>query len=113
MNIVQSPAKIERKEAEGLEITWKLGEEAILVTAEKLRRACPCAKCKEERGDGSHDTPLTPKKGSLNVISHSKGEQLALSKIWSVGNYALGIQWGDGHDDGIFPFKLLHELSVG
>ncbi|MCB0329134.1 MAG: DUF971 domain-containing protein [Bdellovibrionales bacterium] len=105
------PLKIERNKDEGLYITWELGKPAKLITSEMLRRACPCANCREERGDKSHSTPLTPKRSMLTVVSHTRNEQLELSEIWGVGNYALGVRWGDGHDDGIYTFNLLAELS--
>lgn len=106
------PVQIQRSEQDGLYITWEVGDSQVLVSAEALRRSCPCAACKEARGEGNHDQPLSPKKKtSLQVISHTREEELSLKEIWPIGNYALGLRWADGHDDGIYTFSLLHELS--
>lgn len=32
-------------------------------------------------------------------------------KITPLGNYALGISWNDGHSAGIYPYRLIKELS--
>ena len=108
------PTKIERLENQGLRIEWPEGGSSILLPVELLRRNCPCALCREKRGEGNHDTPLTPKKSvsRLQVLSHTRDEELTLQRIWSVGNYAIGIEWGDGHDDGIYTFSLLQELCT-
>lgn len=109
-----APLKIERKEQAGLLLTWRKDTTPVLLPAERLRQSCPCAVCREERGEGNHSAPLgpslKPKKSALQVISHAKEEQLALVEIWAVGNYALGIRWGDGHDDGIYTFEYLWGL---
>ncbi len=95
---------------EGLEITWQNGEVHQL-SSQLLRQNCPAADSKLERGDLSHDTPLTPRKSSLKVIKHDAEEQTSLQEIWGVGNYAIGIRWADGHDSGIYPYTLLYEIA--
>jgi DUF971 family protein len=120
--VMPKPQQIVRKEHLGLEVQWFGEDQPRVIPSENLRRACPCASCREERGEGSHDTPISPrqvennlkggkKPSSLQVVSHTKDEQLTLESIWAVGNYALGMRWGDAHDDGIYPFELLYELS--
>jgi ATP-binding protein involved in chromosome partitioning len=107
------PIKIERLENRGLQIEWPEMGTSILLSVELLRNNCPCAVCREKRGEGNHDAPLTPQKrvSRLQVISHSRDEELSLQKIWPIGNYAIGMQWGDGHDDGIYTFDLLQRLT--
>lgn len=107
------PTKIERLETRGLLIEWSEAGRSVVLPVELLRSNCPCALCREKRGEGNHDTPLTPKKSvsRLQVISHTRDEELNLQRIWPIGNYAIGIQWGDGHDDGIYTFGLLRELT--
>jgi len=34
-----------------------------------------------------------------------------LTRGWSVGNYALGLAFSDGHDTGIYTFKALRGLA--
>lgn len=104
-----TPKKIERQK-HALVIVWENGAAATL-SAQKLRDNCPCAGCREKRGDSSHATPITSKPKMLKVISHSAEESLSLTQIWAIGNYALGIRWADGHDDGIYTWELLYQLT--
>ena len=105
-----TPTEITRDARNGLTISWRDGSKSYIPT-ELLRRECPCASCKEQRGDTSHAKPLTSKKRGLTVIQNTIEEQLDLKEIWVVGQYALGMKWGDGHDSGIYPFSLLFELG--
>ena len=104
------PTQITRDARNGLTMTWRDGSSSRIST-ELLRRECPCASCKEQRGDTSHAKPLTSKKRGLTVIQNTIEEQLDLKEIWVVGQYALGMKWGDGHDSGIYPFSLLFDLG--
>ena len=36
---------------------------------------------------------------------------IRLTRIWSVGNYALGLAFSDGHDTGIYTFKALRAMQ--
>lgn len=113
--MVETPSKIRRVPGQGLEIQWR-SSPAVLIPNQQLRANCPCALCREQRGDESHAKPLTgtpARKSMLKVIEHTKDESLALQEIWAVGSYALGMRWGDGHDSGIYNFELLKQLSSG
>jgi len=96
----------------GLEMYFNNGE-LISISNDTLRKNCPCASCLEKRGNSNHSTPLTPKTGRslLKVISATSEEELNLEKIWILGNYALGMKWGDGHDTGIYTFEYLTSLA--
>lgn len=109
-----SAAPDERPPGSGLQIEWSDGTTTAL-SSEMLRRNCPCASCREERGEGSHSQPLSaqPRGGRLRVIAATGAEQTDLVQVWPVGNYAIGILWGDRHDSGIFSFGLLRELAGG
>jgi len=112
------PQAIRRIAGEGVEVQWS-DSVTHLLTNELLRRQCPCAECRELRGEGAgHARPLTPvsveKKGKsslLRVVEHEKQEELQLERIWGVGNYAIGMVWGDGHDSGIYTYYYLRELG--
>ena len=104
------PREIKRAGRDGLRIRWADGLESEL-SSETLRRECPCAECRERRGDDSHAKPLTGKKRSLSIIQNTKEEQLGLQAIWGVGQYAIGIRWDDGHDSGIYTYELLAQLA--
>ena len=103
----------------GLLLKWSDGTESELASL-LLRKSCPCAECREKGGDRTHSRPLSgasqsePAKspgGRLLVISATIDEACNLQEVWPVGNYALGLRWGDKHDSGIYTFSLLRELS--
>lgn len=111
-----SPIKIKRLTTEGkgvgLEITWSNNQTQIIAN-DLLRKNCPCATCLEARGSTGHNKPLSPPKKSsfLKVVDATVEESIDLKKIWLIGNYALGILWGDKHDTGIYSFNLLETLN--
>jgi len=64
-----------------------------------LRCACPCALCVDEHsGDRLLDPKTVP--GDIQIES-----------LQSVGRYAVGILWSDGHRTGIYPYDLLNRLT--
>jgi DUF971 family protein len=63
-----------------------------------LRDFCPCAGCKEERAQGP---PLLP------ILVDGK---YLIRDIIQVGHYAVSIEWGDGHNLGIYSFDYLRSL---
>jgi ATP-binding protein involved in chromosome partitioning len=105
-----TPREIKRMESKGLRVTWQDGSIQEL-TSEVLRKRCPCAECREIRGDESHAKPLTGKKRTLAIVQNTIDEELALEEIWGVGQYAIGIRWADGHSSGIYTFGYLRELG--
>lgn len=94
----------------GLAIEWADGIKQTL-QGELVRTSCPCASCQEARGESNHNKPLEAKSSLLRVVKASAEESLQLVEIWGVGNYALGLRWGDGHDTGIFSYDLLRRLG--
>jgi ATP-binding protein involved in chromosome partitioning len=99
----------------GIEIVLNNGE-IKKIDSLVLRKNCPCASCLEKRGDTSHSAPLsgTPVVGRalLTVVKNSAVEEPNITKIWNIGNYALGMRYSDGHDSGIYTYKFLTELSI-
>lgn len=63
-----------------------------------LRRKCPCATCIDE---WTHEQLLKPE-----LVP----ETVRPLKIESVGQYALTIQFNDGHRTGIYTFSMLRGL---
>lgn len=115
--------------SEGLRIRWSDGVESFL-SVRMLRMNCPCATCEERRGSRSHAQPLSPSptagplvpggpaaspqpsgKGLLKVLRSTVSEELALKSVSAVGNYAISLAWGDGHDSGIYSYRLLRTLG--
>jgi ATP-binding protein involved in chromosome partitioning len=104
------PKKIQRTDT-ALTIEWSNGESYTL-DALALRTNCPCAGCREKRGEDIHSKPLTGKKRSLAIIENTIEQETTLERIWSIGSYAIGIRWKDGHDSGIYTYELLRSLKT-
>ena len=81
--------------ARELEITWPNGH-ISRYPHRVLRGYCPCAGC---QGHG----------GSIKFI---EGGNLELRDLEPVGNYALGLTWGDAHNTGIYTYQYLHDLGL-
>jgi len=82
----------------GLLLNWSDGLEQRLGPRD-LRLACPCAQCREE---------MT---GKALLIPDTVPLDIGIPRIWSVGNYALGLAFTDGHASGIFTFESLREMT--
>lgn len=104
------PIRINRLDR-GIEVSWSDGVSKT-INGDLLRMRCPCALCMELRGNMSHQKPLTGGKKLLNILSADppKGEKNNITKVWGIGNYALGVEFADGHNTGIFTYPLLAEL---
>ncbi|MCA1776955.1 MAG: P-loop NTPase [Loktanella sp.] len=85
-------------DASGLRLTWADGHAQTLGPRD-LRIACRCAQCRDEV---SGARLLDPASVALDT---------GLTRIWSVGNYALGLAFSDGHDTGIYTFKSLRAMQ--
>jgi len=82
-------------------IEWSDGERRQY-RVRQLRDECPCATCREKRGQPA---PL------LQVITPAETAPLSISAMPPVGNYAYAIHFSDGHDTGIFTLERLRELG--
>ena len=94
-----SPKKIQIKEKKFLNIDWD-NNSSSEIKLYSLRRFCPCAICNAERDEQS--------KTYIPIFSN---EQLTVSQVNMVGQYAVGITWKDGHNTGIYEFNELLKLS--
>jgi DUF971 family protein len=77
-----------------MDISWADGQRTTY-PHEILRGFCPCAGCQ----------------GHSGTIRFQGGNNLELTEIERVGNYALGLTWGDGHNSGIYTFRFLRTLG--
>ena len=93
-----------KERGRALEIQWSTGEE-ISYRSDLLRRYCPCADCLIEQ-----KKPKQPR-SRLNVVTASEEDAIDIKKVTAIGNYALGILWGDGHNAGIYTYSRLKELA--
>ncbi len=82
----------------GLRLRWADGHDQTLADRD-LRLACSCAQCREE---------IT---GRRLLDPASVPLDLRITRIWSVGNYALGMDFSDGHSTGIYTFKVLRAMQ--
>ncbi len=80
-----------------LEITWEQ-DHIGSYPYRNLRLACQCARCVDE---------MTGKR-ILDPASIS--EDISISDMKLVGNYAIKIVWSDGHDTGLYTWKRLAVL---
>lgn len=83
-----------------LRVTWDDGE-VTEYPWEPLRRACPCAYC---HGEGSYA-------GNVNDATVFTKEQATLKQVYPVGRYGITPEWADGHDTGIYTFKMLRRAA--
>ncbi|MDF7806118.1 P-loop NTPase [Pontiellaceae bacterium B12219] len=93
--------KVERPEvthdAKTITLTWP--DETVTVSNAALRRACNCALCVDEM---TRKPLLDP--ASIPMDIHAE-------KIELIGNYAVMVDWSDGHNTGFFPYSVFRELE--
>ena len=82
----------------GLTIRWQDGHEQ-LIGSRDLRLNCRCAACRDEMSSA----PL--------LDPSSVPQTVTPTRIWSLGNYALGIAFSDGHSTGIYTFGALRDMQ--
>lgn len=75
------------------EIAWADGHRGIY-PHDVLRGYCPCAGC---QGHGAE-------------IRFIAGGDTSIKSIEQVGDYALQLEWGDGHATGIYTYRYLRDL---
>jgi DUF971 family protein len=89
--------------AQVLHVTWADGAISRLPLA-VVRRHCPCAACRTEKEQQSRTL--------LPVLKASPAGQIEAVGGHLVGNYALQIEWSDGHNTGIYDFRYLRTLPT-
>ena len=87
-----------QRDARTLSVLWEDGHRDDFDVRD-LRMACHCALCIEEMSGRQLLDPKTVRPDvSPRVIS-------------SIGNYAIGFDWNDGHNSGIYSFDYLRSLG--
>lgn len=99
------PLELNVDRARGVAIRWDDGETTVIPFV-TLRRACPCAACRENARQNEASTGL-PILGSANNLE----AMATLDGIRLVGTYAVRFVWRDGHDTGIYNYELLRGLG--
>lgn len=95
---VEPPESIDLTDAGEFHVVWSGGQEAKIPFV-RLRDLCPCAGCVEE---GTGRKLLDP----ATIPADIRPVQVA-----AVGNYAVQVEWSDGHSTGIYSWQTLREAS--
>jgi DUF971 family protein len=88
-----------------LTIEWSDGRTSVY-PFEVLRSACPCAQCR-----GGHENMKPEPDPSMLIIPLMNASATRLVGIEPVGNYAINIEWEDGHKYGIYNWHYLRVLA--
>ena len=100
------PASIELGQSEML-IAWQDGARSTYALQD-LRRHCPCANCREQRGE-PHGPQLVG--GELPMATARINPTCEAKGFDPVGRYGIKIRWADGHDAGIYTFEMLRDFN--
>jgi len=96
------PKQIKILEKTKLQISWE-DDSRTVINFHYLRDECPCAGCKGETILFKTYRPAKPAANNPNKYE--------LKNIQAVGNYAVQLTWGDGHNTGIYTWDYLLELD--
>jgi Mrp family chromosome partitioning ATPase/DUF971 family protein len=83
-------------DADAITLSWP--NETVRVSNKVLRRACGCALCIDEMTQ----KPL--------LDPAAVPDDIHAEKVGTIGNYAITVDWSDGHNTGFFPYKTIREL---
>jgi len=96
------PTKILKSASGDLELIWP-GKPNGIIPIKLLRDQCPCATC-------SGESVILQTAKPQKIFLETPG-RYDVRTIQPVGNYAITISWGDGHNTGIYSWDLLEKLS--
>ena len=83
-----------------LEIVWEAGGPPSRHRIWSIRTACPCASCVDEfTGEPLLDPATVP-------------SDVGIVQLRAVGNYAIGVEFTDGHSTGLFTWDRLYALQA-
>ena len=92
-----TPLSIKKKGGERVTIGWADGHVSAF-PARYLRGRCPCAQCVSETT------------GKRMVFEEHVNPDVQILAARIVGNYALHIEWSDGHSTGIYSFDFIRRI---
>jgi DUF971 family protein len=111
--------KVHVSSGAGVDVTWADGHASHYDFA-YLREQCPCAMCnderakKEERRNNDERLKKENPHGASPLLSSPAlpmfKPKLKASAAHAVGNYALQIDFNDGHSTGIYSFDYLRTI---
>jgi len=85
-----------------LTISWADGETSKF-SLFGLRKNCPCVECR-----GGHDK-MGRFEPELFLVEPTRTYKVLNAE--TVGNHALKINWNDGHNSGMYRWKLLRQMD--
>ncbi len=89
-----------------LSISWK-DQHDTEIPFGLLRNACPCAECR-----GGHENMRTDPDPGVFELPLIDTRTTEIRDIQTVGNYAINIEWADGHRFGIYHWDYLRALCA-
>jgi prepilin-type processing-associated H-X9-DG protein len=112
--------KVHVSSGNGVDITWADGHASHFDFA-YLREECPCAMCNDERmkkAQGQEKDRQLKRENAARAAAAPLGSpllpmykpKLAAKSAHAVGNYALQIDFNDGHATGIYSFDYLRTI---
>ena len=96
------PEHIAISKSKGIKIDWKDAHHSDY-GLQYLRDKCPCAAC-----TGAHGTP--PRQPGAASPFQMYKPALKMLGVEPVGNYAIRINWSDGHSSGIYSYEHLRRI---
>ena len=102
MPISTDPEHIAISKSKGIKIDWKDSHHSEYGLT-YLRDKCPCATC-----TGAHGTP--PRQPEADNPFPMYKPRLTMLGVEPVGNYAIRINWSDGHNTGIYSYDHLRMI---
>ena len=103
--------KVHVSTGQGVDITWSDGHSSHF-DFPYLRTECPCAMCNDERMK-KNNAPSFAAAGPVAGLGPSLPmfkPKVTARKANAMGNYAIQIDFSDGHSTGIYSFDLLRTL---
>jgi DUF971 family protein len=102
MSPSNDPEHIAISKSGGIKIDWKDGHHSDYPLL-YLRDKCPCAGC-----TGAHGTP--PRQAEAANPLQMYKPVLKMLGAEQVGNYAIRIDWSDGHKAGIYSWEHFRRI---
>jgi len=101
--------KIHISTGKGMDITWSDGHTSHYEFP-YLRDLCPCALCNDEREKKARVGTLVSGPSSASAVLPMFKPKATARGAAPVGNYAIQIEFSDGHSTGIYSFEHLREI---
>ena len=103
------PEHIAISKSKGIRIDWKDGHHSILPLG-LLRDECPCATCTGAHGTEPQKTDYAKQEAAPASPFQMFKPTLKMLDVEAVGNYAIKINWSDGHSTGMYSWEVLRKM---